>query len=45
MLQVSDNVETGFVVDAVTGAPNGPADGADYEAWFAKRLYTEKLLA
>ena len=45
MLEVSDNVETGFVVDAVTGAPNGPADGADYEAWFAKRLYTEKLLA
>lgn len=45
MLQVSDNVETGFVVDAVSGAPNGPAEGADYEAWFAKRLYTENLLA
>jgi hypothetical protein len=45
MLEVSDNVETGFVVDAVTGAPNGPAEGADYEAWFAKRLYTENLLA
>jgi hypothetical protein len=45
MLEVSDNVETGFVVDAVTGAPNGPAEGADFEAWFAKRLYTEKLLA
>lgn len=45
MLQVSDNVETGFVVDAVSGAPNGPAEGADYEAWFAKRLYTEDLLA
>jgi len=44
MLQVSDNVETGFVVDAVTEAPNAPADGADYEAWFAKRLYTERLL-
>jgi hypothetical protein len=44
MLQVSDNVETGFVVDAITGAPNGPAEGADYEAWFAKRLYTERLL-
>jgi hypothetical protein len=45
MLQVSDNVETGFVVDAVSGAPNGPAEGADYDAWFAKRLYTEDLLA
>ena len=45
MLQVSDNVETGFVVDAVSGAPNGPAEGADYAAWFAKRLYTEDLLA
>lgn len=45
MLQVSDNVETGFVVDAVSGAPNGPAEGADYEAWFAKRRYTEDLLA
>jgi protein phosphatase methylesterase 1 len=45
MLRVSDNVETGFVVDAITGAPNGPAEGADYEAWFAKRLYTERYLA
>jgi protein phosphatase methylesterase 1 len=45
MLRVSDNVETGFVVDAITGAPNGPAEGADYDAWFARRLYTENLLA
>jgi len=44
MLRVSDNVETGFVVDAITGAPNGQVEGADYEAWFARRLYTEKLL-
>ncbi len=44
MLRVSDNVETGFVVDAITGAPNGPAEGADYDAWFARRLYTENLL-
>jgi hypothetical protein len=44
MLEVSDNVETGMVVDAITGAPNGPAEGADYEAWFARRLYTERLL-
>jgi hypothetical protein len=45
MLGVSDNVETGFVVDAITGAPNGPVEGADYDAWFARRLYTERLLA
>ncbi|MGH8242978.1 MAG: serine hydrolase [Steroidobacteraceae bacterium] len=45
MLEVSDNVETGFVVDAITGAPNGPADEAAYPAWFARRLYTENLLA
>ena len=45
MLRDSDNVATGVVVDAITGAPNGPAPGADYEAWFARRLYTENLLA
>jgi hypothetical protein len=45
MLRVSDNVETGFVVDAISGVPNGPVEGADYEAWFARRLYTERLLA
>jgi hypothetical protein len=45
MLRVSDNVETGIVVDAITGAPNAPAEGADYDAWLAKRLYTENLLA
>jgi protein phosphatase methylesterase 1 len=45
MLEVSDNVETGFVVDAVSGVTNGPADGVDFESWFAKRLYTENLLA
>ena len=45
MLRVSDNVETGLVVDAITGAPNGPVEGADYGAWFARRLYTENLLA
>lgn len=45
MLRVSDNVATGFVVDAVTGAPNAPSEGADYDAWLAKRLYTEDLLA
>lgn len=44
MLQASDNVQTGFVVDAITGAPNGPAESADFESWFARRLYTERLL-
>ncbi len=45
MLGVSDNRETGVVVDAITGAPNGVAEGTDYPAWFARRLYTERLLA
>lgn len=44
MLQVSDNEQTGFVVDAITGAPNVPIGGADFESWFARRLYTERLL-
>lgn len=44
MLRDSDNVATGVVVDAITGAPNGPAEGADYAAWFARRLYTENFL-
>ena len=44
MLRDSDNVATGVVVDAITGAPNGSVEGADYEAWFARRLYTEDLL-
>jgi Beta-lactamase enzyme family len=44
MLRDSDNVATGVVVDAITGAPNGPAGSADYEAWFARRLYTENFL-
>jgi beta-lactamase family protein len=45
MLRDSDNVATGVVVDAITGAVNGPADGVDFDAWFARRLYTENLLA
>jgi hypothetical protein len=44
MLRVSDNVETGLVVDAITGAPNGPVEGADADAFIARRLYTENLL-
>jgi protein phosphatase methylesterase 1 len=45
MLQVSDNVETGYVVDAISGAPNGPVDGVDFADWSRRRLYTERLLA
>ena len=44
MLEVSDNVATGVVVDAITGVTNGPVEGADFEAWLARRLYTEDLL-
>ncbi len=44
MLEVSDNVATGVVVDAITGVTNGPTDGADFEAWLARRMYTEDLL-
>ena len=45
MLRDSDNVATGVVVDAITGAVNGPVEGADFDAWFARRLYTENLLS
>lgn len=45
MLRVSDNVATGRVVDAITGAVNAPVEGADYDAFFERRLYTERLLA
>ena len=44
MLEVSDNVATGVVVDAISGATNGPVEGADLEAWLGRRLYTEDLL-
>lgn len=47
MIVDSDNVATGVVVDAITGAPNwGPAaPGATFDAWLAKRRYTENRLA
>lgn len=44
MLQDSDNVATGVVVDAISGVTNGPVDGADFDAWLVRRLYTEDLL-
>ncbi len=44
MLQNSDNFATGVVVDAISGVTNGPAEGADFEAWLGRRLHTERLL-
>jgi len=44
MLLDSDNVATGVVVDAISGVASSPAEGADFEAWLARRLYTENLL-
>lgn len=47
MIEVSDNVQTGVVVDAITGAPNysPAANDETYQAWYNKRLYTENFLA
>jgi hypothetical protein len=45
MIVDSDNVATGVVVDAITGAPNGPVEGADEIGWLTKRRYTERVLA
>ena len=45
MIVESDNVATGFVVDAISGAPNGPVEGTDAAAWIENRRYTERLLA
>jgi protein phosphatase methylesterase 1 len=44
MIVESDNVATGVVVDAISGVQNGPAEGADLEAFIEKRRYTERLL-
>ncbi len=44
MIVESDNVATGRVVDAITGAPNGPARGADVEDWIERRRYAERVL-
>jgi hypothetical protein len=45
MIVDSDNVAAGIVVDAISGAPNGPADGVDAAAWIERRRYTERVLA
>lgn len=47
MITVSDNVQTGVVVDAITGAPNLPdlqSRTRDYDNWLVKRRYTERFL-
>jgi hypothetical protein len=44
MIVESDNVATGFVVDAISGVANGPLDGADLEGWIAARRYAERVL-
>ena len=44
MIVESDNVATGLLVDTITGAPNGPATGADIDAWIERRRYTERVL-
>lgn len=44
MIAASDNVTAGIVVDTITGAVNGPVDGADANAWIARRRYMERVL-
>jgi protein phosphatase methylesterase 1 len=44
MIIESDNVATGVVVDAISGVPNGPVEGADVNAFIEKRRYTERVL-
>ena len=46
MIVDSDNVATGRVVDAISGAPNVESDSSEgFDAWLEKRRYTERLLA
>jgi hypothetical protein len=46
MIVESDNVATGRVVDALSGAPNvETGSDAEFESWLAKRRYTERLMA
>lgn len=42
MIEVSDNVQTGVVVDAITGAPN--TSTGVYADWLAKRQFTMNFL-
>jgi hypothetical protein len=46
MVVDSDNVATGRVVDALSGAPNlESGTDAEFDEWLARRRYTERLLA
>ena len=49
MIKDSDNIATGRVVDAITGAPNDQnirkSTDAAFITWNAKRLYTENYLS
>jgi hypothetical protein len=44
MIETSDNVATGEVVDHISGVVNGPAAGADLDTFIEKRRYTERVL-
>ena len=46
MIVDSDNVATGRVIDAISGAPNLDAGtDAEFDTWLVKRRYTERLMA
>jgi hypothetical protein len=46
MVVDSDNVATGRVVDAVSGAPNVESGtDAEFDGWLDKRRYTERLMS
>jgi sterol desaturase/sphingolipid hydroxylase (fatty acid hydroxylase superfamily) len=44
MIETSDNVATGEVVDRISGVTNGAIDGADLDAFIERRRYTERAL-
>jgi hypothetical protein len=47
MIGVSDNLQTGVVVDSITGAPNiinMTSYGSQFDQWYHKRLYTHRFL-
>ncbi len=47
MIEKSDNVQTGVVVDAITGVPNLPdlqIINDEFRTWIEKRRYTERYL-
>jgi hypothetical protein len=44
MIETSDNVATGEVVDRISGVTNGVLEGADLAAFVERRRYTEHVL-